>query len=122
MQQYVEEEQDVAPAMSIEQMQSRVEELCTEKNALKQKVSELNADLIEKEMAVKAMSLHIQRLEEENRKLKAENESLRVARKKIGSMSMARSKRTAKGTLKLSESVKEEHLGLALQVDKIIPQ
>lgn len=116
------ETEDLVPVLSMAHMEARVEQLSTENNELKKEVSDLKDQLFGKDTASKAMSLQVQRLEEENAKLKAENESLRVARKEMMAIPMRRSKRTAKGTLKLSETVGEQHLGLALQVDKVIPQ
>ena len=116
----VQEEVRTIPALSLADMEGRVEELTFENNELKKKVNELNGQLLCKDTAMKTMSLHVKRLEEEQRKTKAEMESLRIARKEIVTIPVNRTRRTAKGTMKLSETVEEEHLGIVLQVDKMI--
>lgn len=97
VEQHVGGQQNVEPPVRVVDIDSRVQELSTENNALTQKVSELSSDLIEKEMAINPISLHVQLLKEENRKLMSESENVRVERMETGSMSVRRSKQTGKG-------------------------
>ena len=72
--------QEDAPELRIEGLKDQLKSLSEEYNVLKGKVVKLEGDLLEKDTAMKAMSFQLNRLEEQCRKLSAENESLRFAR------------------------------------------
>ena len=77
-------------------------------------VRSLEADLVEKNTTIKALTIRFRRLENDCDNLRSEKESLRVAKEEIMNIPVNRTKRSAKGTVELSASVHEDYLGLAL--------
>lgn len=106
----------------LEYLKTCSEDLTNTNNELKMKVVSLKGDVSERNTTIKALTLKVQRTKEAVQNIHAENESLRSSREEIISVQMIRSKRAAKGAIKLSESVLERYISVALQVDKMIPE
>lgn len=73
---------------TVQGMKRKMEEMAEEDIMLKIKFFKLECYLLYKSMQMKAMSLHVECLEENNRKLSAENEILRVTKWEIISLPM----------------------------------
>lgn len=86
-------------------------ETCVKVNSdMKKKVMRLEEDLLSTHVTTKATAVKASRLEEENKKLMADYERLRVVKQEIMCLSMSslRPKRSAKVAKKLSETIAEQ--------------
>lgn len=75
-----------------------MEEVTEGKNKLKRKVSNPECDFLYKSTQMKSMTLHMEPLQEQNRKLAVENESIRFRKLEIIAlpMNVSRLKRSVK--------------------------
>lgn len=84
-------------------------EIVEQKNDLKTKVSQMGGDFLYKNTQIKALAIHVERLEERSRKLDAENESVLVTKRLIIAypMNSYRQKHSSKATKMIAESLEE---------------
>lgn len=73
-------------------LKGKLEEMVEEKDELNTKFSKLKCDLLYKITQMKDMSPHVEHLEEQSRKLAAENESVQVTKQEIIALLINRSR------------------------------
>lgn len=69
--------------VTLKVLRSKLEKMAEEKKNLKTKVYKLKGDLIYKSTQMKAINLHVEHVEEQNRKLDVDNGSLRITEREI---------------------------------------
>lgn len=73
---------------NVQVLKRKWDEMPEEQNELKIKVSRVEGGLLYNNTQMKAMRLHLERLEEHSRKLYAENESIQVTKRNIVALMM----------------------------------
>lgn len=95
---------------TLQGLKSKFEEMVAEQNKFKTNVSRLDGDVLYKNMQMKAISFHVERLEENGRNIAAENESMQVTKREIIALQMnySRPKRSGKATKMIAEGLNEQ--------------
>ena len=113
-------EEEQGGEASIETYQRRINILMEERNEMKKKLREYEGDILERGTCMQALTLQVKRQSERIEVLEAENESLRAVRREITAIPTWSRGKSVKGRMKLTETVSEQYLGIALQVDKML--
>ena len=103
-------------------LKRKLEDMEKEHNELKRKLGALEAESLQSKTQTKALTYKLQKVEEENKKLVAENESLRVTKRHmIGIPSgQCRPKRNVKATRALVQDLDEQYVGIGLHIESLL--
>lgn len=84
-------------------------------------VSRRKGDLLYRTTKMKAMNLHVERLEEKGRNLAVENERLRVTKRQVIGLPMycSRPKHSERATKRIVEILDEQYVGVGLHRESI---
>ena len=106
---------------TVQGLKRKLEDLEERHNALKEKAGKLEADYVYADTQKKALTLHVHELEKQNKKLEAENESLRVTKRHMIAIPSGQSRpnRGVKATRELVEGVDERYVGIGLHIESL---
>lgn len=96
--------EEIAPSIA-EALNQRVQEITKSNSMMKRKVTRLEGDLLECETARKAVSLHVNHLEQQNPKLSTEIESIRVSKQENIAIPVTLYGKSGKVMVKLSDFI-----------------
>lgn len=91
-------------------------------NDLKQRISDLEAENLEKDTHKRALPYHVRCLENDKQKLEMENESLRVTKRHMISIppGHSRPRRCEKATRALVENLDEQYVGIGVHIESML--